>query len=370
MTEFLNDLNKKSDEELISIANGKIPYFLSAKSTTTSQDIIDEAKAILHKRQNKEKSWHEKPWGKILIGVIIGLILLVITLYANRYLQKDQSQDRATSNRELVKVIDNYMGGEGIQVAPPGIVQASFNPDSNKADFYAKVTSGDNEYILAFANKPDGYENIYYNKLKEGFWEVKHITINKRSYLICCQSKGSAGVLYMSIYSYDGIGKMKEVFKKGELFWGGVFVGDNKIYVSGNNRKYKITFHNGKFSLDEYKERVKPLPELGTHVLSHYPQGKFLKVLFDNKEIKFQKTREDAYDSEETIEIKLDEQILYDDNVTGYPPQHVRLLTEYPMFDSRGGFFMTLKPTKVGETSIHLDNNYKESYSIRFRITK
>jgi len=54
MTEFLNDLNKRSDEELIAIANGKIPYYLSAKSTTTSQDIIIEAKVILNKRQKKE----------------------------------------------------------------------------------------------------------------------------------------------------------------------------------------------------------------------------------------------------------------------------------------------------------------------------
>lgn len=93
MTEFFNDLNKKSDEELIAIADGKIPYFLSAKSTTTSQDVIMEAKAILHRRQRKEKSWHEKSWGKILIGVIIGLIVFMITFYASRYLQKDQSQD-------------------------------------------------------------------------------------------------------------------------------------------------------------------------------------------------------------------------------------------------------------------------------------
>jgi len=54
MTEFSDDLNKRSDEELIAIANGKIPYSLSAKSTTTSLDVIIEAKAILNRRQKKE----------------------------------------------------------------------------------------------------------------------------------------------------------------------------------------------------------------------------------------------------------------------------------------------------------------------------
>ena len=103
MTEFSNDLNKMSDEELIAIENGKIPFFLSAKSTTTRQDIIAEAKAILYKRQKKEKSWHEKPWGKILITVTSGLILLGISLCASRYLQKDQSQDPAKSPPTALK---------------------------------------------------------------------------------------------------------------------------------------------------------------------------------------------------------------------------------------------------------------------------
>jgi hypothetical protein len=54
MTEFFDDLFKMSDGELIAIVNGKIPYSLSAKSTTTSQDIIIEAKVILNKRQRKD----------------------------------------------------------------------------------------------------------------------------------------------------------------------------------------------------------------------------------------------------------------------------------------------------------------------------
>jgi diguanylate cyclase (GGDEF)-like protein len=54
MTEFFDDLDKRPDEELIAIADGKIPWFLSAKSTTTRQDVMIEAKAILHKRQKRE----------------------------------------------------------------------------------------------------------------------------------------------------------------------------------------------------------------------------------------------------------------------------------------------------------------------------
>lgn len=53
MTEFFDDLNKRPNEELIAIADGKIPWLLSAKSTTTRQDVIIEAKAILYKRQSE-----------------------------------------------------------------------------------------------------------------------------------------------------------------------------------------------------------------------------------------------------------------------------------------------------------------------------
>ena len=122
MTEFFNDLNKKSDEELIAIADGKIPYLLSGKSTTTIQDIIAEAKGILHKRQKKEKSWYEKPLGMILIGVIIIVIGFVITFYPSRYLQKDQSQAPVKSPPTALKPEDKPHPGVSSpqkQVEPP-----------------------------------------------------------------------------------------------------------------------------------------------------------------------------------------------------------------------------------------------------------
>jgi len=81
MTEFFNDLNKKSDEELIAIANGKIPYSLSAKSTTTSQDVIIEAKTILHKRQKKSNKSTTKMTLAILVFTVLIAILTAILVY-------------------------------------------------------------------------------------------------------------------------------------------------------------------------------------------------------------------------------------------------------------------------------------------------
>jgi hypothetical protein len=70
---FSIDLDKKSDDELLAISNGRIPHgLLSARSTTTAEDIMIQAKIILQKRQKKSKLWHDGII--ILIGFILGII--------------------------------------------------------------------------------------------------------------------------------------------------------------------------------------------------------------------------------------------------------------------------------------------------------
>jgi diguanylate cyclase (GGDEF)-like protein len=50
-TEWYEKLNEMDDAELIGVTEGKIPFFMSAKSTTTWSDVIIEAKAILRQRE-------------------------------------------------------------------------------------------------------------------------------------------------------------------------------------------------------------------------------------------------------------------------------------------------------------------------------
>ena len=59
---------------------------------------IDEAKRV-----PETKPWHETAWGKIVIGVIIALFAWFFGFYANRYLQKDQSQYRQKGHEEIQK---------------------------------------------------------------------------------------------------------------------------------------------------------------------------------------------------------------------------------------------------------------------------
>lgn len=80
-------LEKKSTDDLIAISNSKLLGIISAGSTTTGEDISNQAKIILHKR----RPWHEKPWGKVILPVIAGIILMIIgyfVYFVKRYIGK------------------------------------------------------------------------------------------------------------------------------------------------------------------------------------------------------------------------------------------------------------------------------------------
>ena len=92
MTTFLNDLDKKSDDELIAISSGQIPsVMLSAKSTITAQDIIIQAKIILHNRQKKREKSTRRMTLCIVVFTIILTLLTAILVYFSFF-------DRPTPN--------------------------------------------------------------------------------------------------------------------------------------------------------------------------------------------------------------------------------------------------------------------------------
>ncbi|HPB37240.1 MAG TPA: hypothetical protein PK125_03675 [Syntrophorhabdus sp.] len=82
MTYSLEDLNKKSDEELLRIKNGKMPHFMSAKSTTTPADLMAEADVILHKRQKEGEKRMSKMTLWILILTIVIAVLTAVLVFS------------------------------------------------------------------------------------------------------------------------------------------------------------------------------------------------------------------------------------------------------------------------------------------------
>lgn len=83
MTNLSNDLDEKSDDELIEIINGKIPSFVSAKSTTTVSDIRTQARIVLHNRQKKreQSTMTVARWILILTGFLT-ILTAILVLFA------------------------------------------------------------------------------------------------------------------------------------------------------------------------------------------------------------------------------------------------------------------------------------------------
>ncbi|MCK4824194.1 hypothetical protein KA005_51055 [bacterium] len=51
----------------------------------------------------KAKSWHEKAWGKVVIGVIIGLILSAISIFIFPYITKKQQMNLKNNQQEILE---------------------------------------------------------------------------------------------------------------------------------------------------------------------------------------------------------------------------------------------------------------------------
>jgi hypothetical protein len=84
--EFMKDLDKKSDDELIALSEGKLPGPITSygKSTITVEDVMIAAKTELHRRKKKEgkKNLSIQIWilSAAGISVIIAALTLVVVL--------------------------------------------------------------------------------------------------------------------------------------------------------------------------------------------------------------------------------------------------------------------------------------------------
>lgn len=55
------------------------------------------------KQPPETKPWHERAWGKIIIGFIVALLAWFFGFYANQYLQKDRSQYQPKGHEDQKK---------------------------------------------------------------------------------------------------------------------------------------------------------------------------------------------------------------------------------------------------------------------------
>lgn len=100
---FIKLGNMKDSEIKDNTAIGDID-FADIKNVEQSQ-IADN----IHIKPDSQpkKHWHEKAWGKIVIGVVVGLILFAITFFINAYLTTSQikSQSNIQEKNQDLKVM-------------------------------------------------------------------------------------------------------------------------------------------------------------------------------------------------------------------------------------------------------------------------
>jgi hypothetical protein len=80
MSNFPHNLDKMSDDELLNISKGKFPSILSAKSTTTREDLMLQAEIILKIREKEPDKSTKKMIGQNWVMIILAVIAIVIAL--------------------------------------------------------------------------------------------------------------------------------------------------------------------------------------------------------------------------------------------------------------------------------------------------
>lgn len=68
------------DSENVSLTNNEATSDKLLKASNVTNINADNNKAGLLKKNINNHKWHETSWGKIIIGVVIGIILLIIGL--------------------------------------------------------------------------------------------------------------------------------------------------------------------------------------------------------------------------------------------------------------------------------------------------
>jgi hypothetical protein len=80
--DLLNELERLGEQEV----RDRLQHIKYGDIGSPRYGIVERWLQSKDQSRRLKGKWHEKAWGKIVIGVIIGLILLAISLLINAYL--------------------------------------------------------------------------------------------------------------------------------------------------------------------------------------------------------------------------------------------------------------------------------------------
>jgi hypothetical protein len=271
-------------------------------------------------------------------------------------------------NLRAMRIIKKHFSFKKISLDSIGAIWIALNPDRIPSEFYTLYQVNNVTYFDVFTIRFKEPENLLHRISIGELLTPMHIKYDEKIYLVCGSTQGSGAYLSLTIYSYDGIGKLKIVHEEGLFFQGNYRIINDRCFISGNNKRYELIYSNEKFSLSPYKERLRY--EFGStqHILAYDIIEEQLQIKFDGKPLEFM-IRSNQLHLVSPLRINFNEHILVDDNLTENPNGGIRTLTTGGDFISFGGFFMTLKPNIHGLTSLAISYCYQEWYIIDIIVT-
>jgi len=390
-----------------------------------------------------------KPWKKIPITIraayVGGLFVLLAAVVSwlpsviDRYDRPTVVSVLPTGGQVAVSpverarsIIEQYFDIPDEEIVDPNVVWFDLLGTGSSQEFYGKYRRGFTEYIVVFSVRKDESENLYFATSKGGcLLRGSHVAVDGKTYFLCTSNAGSGGYLDISVFDYDGIGKLHLIHKEEGIFQGHMYVVDNRIYVAGNNKRYELKLSSGEFRLVQYAERLTAEVGSGCHVLSYHIKSDKLVIKYDGNVIEFRKRvdsdipqgltvsasdvpiastqthryapppgdaadkqprtdidmarimeiggdvlarmdqllgHDGFYVSQNPIILQSDEQILVDDNIAVGEPQQIRLLRQAGDWIFREGFFTAYIPKSKGIKELSICHNYGDWYRITIHV--
>lgn len=268
--------------------------------------------------------------------------------------------------QRAVQVICDYYGLKALAQDHVKIEWFDFASRGTAKEFYACYEVDRSRVIDLFTTR-DKKPELLFHRIAEGEdLDAAHALINGRTYFLCSAKAGSGGYLTLSLYDYDGIGKPNLKYETEDLFYGGFWVVDNRVFVTTSSRKFELVQRDGQFLLERYRGRLS-CPASGTHILSFDIKQGCLVTYFDGTVVDFVKVGEDHFANVKHPVVGRDEQIMIDDNFAG-EDRAVRIMVNSEDFSWNNAFFDSLRPLRDGEAGITVSDSYQTWYDFRFRI--
>ncbi len=265
------------------------------------------------------------------------------------------------------RMIEEYHHLTIHEVKSPGIIWFDLASTGRDTEFAVLYSTESHEILDVFTTRQSGFENLFHRVRIDEELMPAFIVMDGHPYFICASRAGSGGFLDLELYTYDGIGKLSQVYHVGQLFQGDFWITDSRLFIAGGNQRFELRKEDGSFILVPYDKNLALQLSTGTHVLSIVPLGDHLVINYDGGQISFA-SEELSYRSTVPIKVQLEELIVVDDNLVETGPQSIRVLVDGTTFNFHRHFFYSIQPTRRGFSHIQISHNYGDWYFIDVAI--